>query len=103
VGFSAYFGGSGALLKKTHAGKEYDCTHDSQEKAPDVESGDLPHASWVPMKPPIIAPTTPMTIVIIHPEGSFPGVSHFAITPAISPNTIQDRIPIFNIPSRLAC
>src|SRR5215218_1534098 len=34
----------------------------------------------------------PIKIVMIHPPGSLPGMISLAITPAISPNTNQERI-----------
>src|SRR5687768_16085219 len=45
------------------------------------------------MKPPTKAPATPRSIVIMHPPGSRPGISSFAIIPAISPKTIQLSTP----------
>src|SRR5688572_20961012 len=45
------------------------------------------------MNPPTKAPATPRSIVTMHPPGSRPGISSFAIMPAISPKTIQLSTP----------
>ncbi len=43
--------------------------------------------------PPMKAPATPRSMVMMHPPGSRPGMSSFAITPAINPKMIQLKIP----------
>src|ERR1051325_3683397 len=53
----------------------------------------------LPTKPPRNAPTIPMRIVTMIPPGSGPGMSAFAIAPAISPSTIHATIPITSPPS----
>ena len=51
------------------------------------------------MKPPIKAPAMPIKMVTMMPPGSGPGMIHFASTPAISPTTINAKIPMrFHLP-----
>src|SRR5258705_3930486 len=52
----------------------------------------------LPMKPPMNAPTMPISMVTMMPPGSLPGMRALAIAPAISPSTIQARIPISEPP-----
>lgn len=54
----------------------------------------VPNPKRVPTHPPIKAPAIPISIVTIHPPGSFPGFNHLAIAPAIRPRAIHDKIPI---------
>src|SRR5258708_17326826 len=51
------------------------------------------------MKPPSSAPAIPSSMVTTKPPGSRPGVSSFAIIPTTSPKTIQDRIPMADLPT----
>lgn len=51
------------------------------------------------MKPPTKAPAMPIKMVTMMPPGSGPGMIHFASTPAISPTTINAKIPMrFHLP-----
>ena len=50
--------------------------------------------TYVPIAPPIKAPTIPIMIVTSQPPGSLPGWIAFAMAPAISPKIIQVKIPI---------
>src|SRR4030095_6905043 len=43
-----------------------------------------------------MAPRTPMTMVMMQPPGSRPGIRNLAMAPAISPHTIHDRIPVIS-------
>src|SRR5215203_3648847 len=51
-----------------------------------------PRPSKRRMYPPTTAPTMPTMIVVITPPGSFPGKTHLASAPAISPTMIQKII-----------
>src|SRR5260370_4382867 len=51
------------------------------------------------MKPPSSAPAIPSSMVTTKPPASRPGVSSFAIIPTTSPKTIQDRIPMADLPT----
>src|SRR5690606_16014251 len=53
-----------------------------------------PQPSADAMAPPISAPRMPIRIVMKNPPGSSPGISSFAITPAINPKMIHARMPI---------
>ncbi len=55
--------------------------------------GGPPNKLWT-MKPPIKAPAMPIKMVIMIPPGSGPGMIHFASTPAMSPTTINAKIPM---------
>ena len=46
------------------------------------------------MKPPTKAPATPIKMVTMMPPGSGPGMNHFARAPAMSPTTINAKMPM---------
>ncbi len=46
------------------------------------------------MKPPTKAPAMPIKTVTMMPPGSGPGMIHFARAPAMSPTTINAKMPI---------
>jgi hypothetical protein len=50
----------------------------------------VPHPkNRVPSQPPMKAPTIPSRMVIMHPEGSRPGIRYLANDPATRPRRIQ--------------
>src|SRR5947207_1432022 len=51
------------------------------------------HPATRPRYPPMRAPAMPSRIVTMNPPGSRPGMSSFAMTPTISPKTIQPSTP----------
>src|SRR5690349_1922317 len=54
-----------------------------------------PRFNALAIRPPTTAPTIPITVVMMMPPGSSPGMIALAMRPATRPSRIQPRMPIF--------